>query len=100
MKVCDADRRDLRAKLAATGKVPPQHLDEIVDIAAHAAESAFATLQRLALDTHPDGRVGICAMGPALGLLGGMVLAGTAGLHEFAQKNGLYSATMSVGGGQ
>lgn len=59
-------RRSLR--LAAGQIIPPPHLDEVVDMAMHAAEQAFATLSRLTVDLN-TGPIGISAASVAVGLL-------------------------------
>lgn len=63
----DADLR--RALRVAAGQiVPAQHVDEVVDMAMHAAEEAFATLSRLTVDLN-TGPIGISAASVAVGLL-------------------------------
>lgn len=97
MKIDDTTRRNLRAALASSETVPPQQLDEVVDIAIHAAESAIAVLIRVALDTHPDARVGICACGPALSLLVAMAQTGIEGIKEYGQARGIPVHETTVG---
>ena len=91
-------RADLRASLAAAGHIPAAHLDEIVDLAIHAAQTGFATMQRIALNTSPDARVGITVLGPALGLLAGLVEAGMSALRKVAEAEGMTSVSFQIGG--
>lgn len=84
MQVSDTVRRALRQQMAAV--IPAQHIDEIVDIACHAAERAINEMIRVALHTSPDSRIGMAAIGPAFGLLVSFAEDGMAGLKDFAAK--------------
>ena len=94
----DTVRRQLRANLAASSMVPPNMLDEIVDLAIHAAEQGFATMQRIALETSPDPRVGLTAFGPAMGLLSMIVEGGISSLKTIASKQGTKLGEFKIGG--
>lgn len=87
MKVCDDQRRALRASLAGT--IPAQHLDEITDLAIHAAESAITVLFNVGLKTHPDPRIGTSAIGPAAGILLAMVETVLDGIKTYGREHGL-----------
>lgn len=95
----DTVRRQLRQGIAAQGSFPPELVDPIVDIAVHAAESAFATLQRVALETHPDRRVGVSALGPALSLLGLIIESGMTSLKATAAAQNLPCGQFKIGTG-
>lgn len=62
----EALRRSLRE--AAITVVPASHVDEVVDLACHAAEEALATLSRLTFGIDA-GPVGISAAGIAVSLI-------------------------------
>ena len=98
MKVDEATRRQLRLGMASAGTIPEALIPEIVDIAAHAAETAMAQLIQIALETHPDRRVGIAVAGPAMGLLAAMVAAGIEGLKKFGSAEGLACGEIKIGG--
>lgn len=59
-------RRALRQTVSIT--IPAQHVDEVVDVAMHAAEQAMATLSRICL-APPDHRVTITSSSVAVGIL-------------------------------
>lgn len=60
-------RRAVRRQVGLT--VPAAHVDEVVDIALHAATQSLDALQRVAFDAHPDQRVAICASTLAISLV-------------------------------
>lgn len=62
----DALRRSLRQTVSMT--VPASHLDEVVDVAMHAAEQSLEALSRILL-TPADARVTITSSSIAVGLL-------------------------------
>lgn len=93
-------RRQLRQALASSTHMPADKIDEVADLACHAAEAGFAAMQRIALETSPDKRIGITALGPALGLLAGLVEAGTLALRKVGLQNGMASVNFQIGGGQ
>lgn len=64
----DYPRSALRKILAEGSKAPPQHLDEIVDIACHAAGSARRSMLEV-LDRSSDPRIAITAIGMANSLV-------------------------------
>jgi uncharacterized protein (DUF2342 family) len=65
--VDDDLRRALRLQVAMT--VPPSHVDEVVDVACHAAIEAIETMQRIAFETPRDQRVAITASTLAMSLI-------------------------------
>lgn len=98
MKLPEAQRRELRLALLGSGHFPAEHIDEIVDIAVHAAETAIAALQRICFDTSPDPRIGVAALGPALSLLGLMVESGIEGVRSYGAEHGLPVGEVKIGG--
>jgi hypothetical protein len=85
----DTLRPAIRAQAMASGILPPEHIDEIVDLALHAAQSAIETCERIALDTPPDPRVALSAISMAMGLLAAFAGAATDAARE---------TTLSMGG--
>lgn len=99
VSVPDYMRPQLRLALSGSA-VPVDLVDTVVDLAIHAAEQGFATMQRIALGTYPDERVGITTLGPALGMLQGLVEAGFLALNKIAAEDGIAIVSFQVGGGQ
>lgn len=63
----DYPREKIRATLLAAG-APPQHVDEVVDIACHASASARKTMLEV-LDRASEYRVALIAIGIAVALV-------------------------------
>ena len=83
----DYPRAQLREAIRATSKVPPDKLDEVVDIACHAAHSARLKLLEV-LDTASDERVTVTAAGPAFSLLEHDVKIMIEALRAYARVSG------------
>ena len=96
----DNIRRQLRTGLSANGQVPPELVDLIADLAVHAAESGFEALRRIALETHPDPRVGLCALGPALSLLTGITQTSIEALRKATGVAGMGCFPITLGSDQ
>lgn len=96
MKVGENLRRSLRLTLASD--IPAQHIDEVVDIACHAAEYAINECIRIALHTHPDSRIGIAAAGPAFGMLVTFAQTALDGVKDFGKTSGMKVTEARIGG--
>lgn len=60
-------RREVRAA-AADGGVPPQHVDEVTDLALHAMERAFEVVGEVVMRASTP-QASVCALGIALSLI-------------------------------
>jgi hypothetical protein len=97
-------RRELRQHLvnmrtANNSPMPDAAIDEIVDIACHAAESGRKAMLEV-IDRASDPRVSITAVGIASSLLAHDMKIFIEALQEFAATSGLHyeSTTISAGG--
>lgn len=80
-------RAALRRQLTGFGQVPDEYVDEIVDLAMHAVESARQTLVDT-LERASDPRVTITAMGPAFSLLAHMAVEQLEHMRTVAETQG------------
>ncbi len=87
-------RMSLRSQMVAGG-MPENHVDEIVDLAFHAAEEAIDTIWRITGQGSNDG-VCTCAVGPAMSLLEASAGEQLTRIKEYAAQRGLKSATVTV----
>lgn len=85
-----------RLRESAKGHVPHQFLDEVVDLALHARDRAFAAIGPIALSASNTG-VAMCATGIALSLITAEAQDKLKRLTEFTIANGGAVST-SVGG--
>lgn len=100
----DYPRAALRAKIlelhAANGTtVPANVIDEIVDLACHAAASARTTLFTV-LASCSDPRTAITACGPAIGMLGADLGVIRDAQEDFAKTLGIPFVETSLAGVQ
>jgi hypothetical protein len=98
----DYPRAELRARIvelhAANGTtVPADAIDEIVDLACHAAASARTSLFTV-LASCSDPRIAITAVGPAIGMLGGDLSVITEAQEDFAKMIGAPFAVTTIKG--
>lgn len=89
-------RRKVRE--AVRDGVPAEHLDEVVDLAFHALNSAFAPLAAIARSASTPG-AGMCMISIALSMIVSEAQAKLASLEKFAVIRGGRSETVMVGGG-
>jgi hypothetical protein len=93
-----ARRRDLRLLLNAKG-CPADKQHQIVDLACHAAEEAYAAFNRV-LRSGGDIRVELTANGIAVSLLQLLVDSHLDGLKSFAAKHGIPIENTSIAAAQ
>lgn len=88
-------RAELRKLLASQVQTPPQYIDEVVDLAVHAADcGSRAMLEVLDRASHPG--VSVTAIGMAASLLRSRLEMLEAGLKEGAKHAGLRTYEGSV----
>lgn len=92
----DGLRAALRSELGTV--IPAENLDEVADLAIHAAESAILTLTDVC-KRGSEPRIALAAFGPAVSLVMTACKSEQERLKEFAGEQGLsYSeATVKVG---
>lgn len=90
-------RRALRKEVGMT--IPAAHVDEVVDIACHAAIEALNTMQRISFDAPLDERVAISASTLAMSLVRHRVNELIELSEKVAREAGMstYHTTVSVG---
>jgi len=88
-------RRQIRA--SAVGLLPPQHVDEVVDLAIHACEQAFASMSAIVTRASCSGSA-LAATGIALPLIAQEAQAKLEGLQTFTKANGGVVHTRTTGG--
>lgn len=91
----DYPRAELRAHLVKTSSCPPEHIDEVVDIACHAAASARLTLLET-IDRAGSWRISTTAIGIAVSLLQHDMEMLRAGLIDTAKTFGIPVAEGTV----
>ena len=64
--------RQALASKAGTGVIPPQHVDEVVDLGLHAARSAIDAIERIVLQGGNEG-VRMAALGISTSVLVGVL---------------------------
>lgn len=88
-------RRSVRE--AAREHVPAQHLDEVVDLAFHALNSAFSAVIPIAKAASTPGAA-MCATSIALSMIVAEAQAKLASLEKFVVSQGGFSTSVMVGG--
>jgi hypothetical protein len=78
-------RRQIRAN--AVGLLPPQHVDEVVDLAIHAFDQAFSSMSAIVTRASSPG-LAVAATGIALSLIAQEAQAKLEGLETFTKANG------------
>ena len=78
-------RRQIRAD--AVGLLPPQHVDEVVDLAIHAYEQTFTSMGAIVTRASSPGSA-FAATGIALSLIAQEAEAKLEGLQTFTKANG------------
>lgn len=94
----EAIRARLRNGIASNTAVPPDLIDEVVDLAVHAAVSSFESCMAIAGRTSPDPRIGMTATGPALSLLIFLATQAVESLKEAARAEGMAHGEFNIGG--
>lgn len=79
-------RRQMRLQMA--GIVPAQHVDEVIDLAIHAAREAIGSLEAVT-DRASSPSVTMAAFVPALGILAGVCQTLSDSAREFAASKGM-----------
>lgn len=89
--------RQLRAQLRSqvAPLVPPQYVDEIVDLAFHASSSAIATVHAVAERASCHNSM-LAVLGPAFSILAAEAQARVEGLQAYAAQHGLASTMLTM----
>lgn len=81
-------RTSVRQMLTLGSMCPPEFTDQVTDIACHAVDEAYFSMQRV-LSSAPDQRITVTATGIAASLLKDALEGLEAYMREWAAANGL-----------
>lgn len=90
-------REQVRAAL--TVAIPAEHVDQVLDLALFAAQSAFQSADRV-LASAGDDRHFIAALAPAVGVIAGRCQHIEAGLTAYATAQGMATSQARVAFGE